>query len=370
MRPRASNERAATLPVRHSVPPLPRNPGRTRRRAAVDRPGPPERPHVRSSTPAAKLRSAPPVGQFRWPSEDDPDEDRAEPFSAPRDAGRENRPSRSGPRNRTDRSVAGQLVARRHNAPVRYWSTVPPRSGCRPGTAAGTDSAAFFRSSSAASWPGGSRRWRTGPTRDRRPRAPHRAEHVVEVTVAVLPVNLVHRDEPLIAIHVHSERRSGRRCQRRMGPPNTQLNVLRIKVATANDDHLFDPAGHVQILIAEKTKVARPHVFLVAIDRAARIEVGLRVVGPIPDPPPHWSPRTHISPTRSSADADVTPYPQWRFPVPAKVPHPTNPGPADRRRPAISSTRLSANAARLRVLIAGAMGRRCPSPISVASARP
>ena len=107
---------------------------------------------------------------------------------------RTRRPSRPAWRHRT--AARGE---------VGHWPTGRPRSSCRQGIVAGTDSVALCRWSCEAGSPSESAQGvgiqfvvvHNGP--------PGTANHVIQVAVAVLAVHLVHHDQAFLAIHLDRE---------------------------------------------------------------------------------------------------------------------------------------------------------------------
>ena len=89
------------------------------------------------------------------------------------------------------------------------------------------------------------------------------------IGVAELPIELMHHHEPLAAVVGQRERRA--RQHGRMGLLGRLLDVLRIVIAAANDDHVLHAAGDEQLAVAEEAQVAgSQEAAFAAVDRARR----------------------------------------------------------------------------------------------------
>ena len=88
-----------------------------------------------------------------------------------------------------------------------------------------------------------------------------------------------------------------------MAPLNRPLDVLRIDVSSAQDDHVLEPASHEELAIPQEAQVAGPEELALA-DRQARVEGFLRLLGSSPVAGATLGPETQISPTRSRGTAN------------------------------------------------------------------
>ncbi len=67
---------------------------------------------------------------------------------------------------------------------------------------------------------------------------------------------LVHHDQPLLIPDLDREGRAAARAQRRVGPLDRKFDVLRIKIAAADDDQVLEPAGDEQLATVEEAEIA------------------------------------------------------------------------------------------------------------------
>ena len=67
----------------------------------------------------------------------------------------------------------------------------------------------------------------------------------------------MHDDQLLVAVR-HLDRERGPGQHGRMGLLGRLLDVLRIVIPTADDDHVLHAAGDKQLAVAEEAQVARP----------------------------------------------------------------------------------------------------------------
>src|SRR5262245_45640751 len=110
-------------------------------------------------------------------------------------------------------------------------------------------------------------------------RSPNRLNDLLIVTAAELPVQLMHDDEPLALIFGQCERRP--RQHRRMGLLGGLLNILRVMIATADDNDVLHTASYEQFAFAEEAQVAGPQEpTIAALDVSP--EHLLRLLGTVP----------------------------------------------------------------------------------------
>src|SRR5687768_4369688 len=76
--------------------------------------------------------------------------------------------------------------------------------------------------------------------------------------IPAVPLHLRHHDEPFVPVALHGKCRAAGGPKRRMASLDGLLDVLRVNVATAENDQVLDPAGDVQLAAVEKTEIARP----------------------------------------------------------------------------------------------------------------
>ena len=84
-------------------------------------------------------------------------------------------------------------------------------------------------------------------------RPPNRLNDLVMIGLAELAVELVNNDQPLAAAFIGERERSARQ-HGRVGFLGRLLDVLRIVIAAANDDHVLHAAGDEQLALAEETQ--------------------------------------------------------------------------------------------------------------------
>ncbi len=74
---------------------------------------------------------------------------------------------------------------------------------------------------------------------------PHGGRHLRHVGPPVATGKLICDNQLLGAVNGHGEGRAHTRFQRLMAVAHGLLNVLRIMIATVDDNQIFDPAGNV-----------------------------------------------------------------------------------------------------------------------------
>ena len=106
------------------------------------------------------------------------------------------------------------------------------------------------------------------------------ADDVVHIRTAELAVELVDDDELFVAVLGFDGER-GARQHGRVGLLGRLLDVLRVVVAGADDDHILEPAGDEQLAVAEEAEVAAAQKFsIAACDAGAEHLLGF--LGPVP----------------------------------------------------------------------------------------
>ena len=86
----------------------------------------------------------------------------------------------------------------------------------------------------------------------------HRVGYLLEVIHSGMSPNLLDHDETLFAAHLDGEGGAAGRLEGWMGLLSGPFDVLRIKVTTAKDEEIFDPAGDEQLAITKETEIAGP----------------------------------------------------------------------------------------------------------------
>ena len=131
-------------------------------------------------------------------------------------------------------------------------------------------------SSSRRSWTCSSCRsataWRTSPASRR------------DVQPAAAAVDLLHDDQPRPAVARHLEGGPAARPQPRVDGLHRRLDVLRVVVAAADDDHVLDPPGDEQLAVPRRSRGRRSAGTAPRPCRQSGVERPLRLLGAVPVP--------------------------------------------------------------------------------------
>ena len=116
-----------------------------------------------------------------------------------------------------------------------------------------------------------------------RDRLSRRGRHFVDVERAMVAVDLLNDDETFLVLALDRNRCSSARTERGMAALDGELDVLRVVIAAADDDQIFEAARDEELAVAHEAEVPRPQIPFVAITRGGRrLERPLRLVGEPP----------------------------------------------------------------------------------------
>src|SRR5687767_3480611 len=85
---------------------------------------------------------------------------------------------------------------------------------------------------------------------------PHGARNLMNIRVTCMAFDFSGQDYFLGAGAIDRESGAPARLQGRVAPLRRLLNVLRVVVAAVDNDQIFEPAGHEEIVALEETQVA------------------------------------------------------------------------------------------------------------------
>ena len=77
-----------------------------------------------------------------------------------------------------------------------------------------------------------------------------------------IPLDLVDDRQPLLTATLDGEGRRAARLERRVASLGRPLNVLRVNVSPAQDDHVLDPARDEELAVLQEAQVAGPEELL------------------------------------------------------------------------------------------------------------
>ncbi len=100
---------------------------------------------------------------------------------------------------------------------------------------------------------------------------PRRLGYFIHIGVAIFALHFLHNDQPFLSIHVNREGRATIAGKSEMAVSDGLLDVLRIMVASANDDEIFETASNVHLAIQHKTQIAGTQEWLTTHFRAITI---------------------------------------------------------------------------------------------------
>jgi hypothetical protein len=97
----------------------------------------------------------------------------------------------------------------------------------------------------------------------------------------VAPLHLVDEDQPRPVVALVGERRPAAGLEQRRRDLHHLLDVLRVVVAAADDEHVLQPAGDEQLAFVEEAQVAGPQPALGGVVGQGAAEGRLGGVGPL-----------------------------------------------------------------------------------------
>ena len=97
------------------------------------------------------------------------------------------------------------------------------------------------------------------------------SDHVAPI-IAASPLHFGHDDQSLATGHFHGKRRDGLRLNPLARTLDGQLDVLRIAIDAADDDHVLDAAGDEQLAIDQKPQIAGAKKWSFAIIGKVRLK--------------------------------------------------------------------------------------------------
>src|SRR5690349_21275097 len=97
-----------------------------------------------------------------------------------------------------------------------------------------------------------------------------------------MTLEFLHDNQTLFAFHLHGERHAAAASQIRVTLDDRLFDVLRIKIAAADDDEIFQAPGNEQLALMQKPEVAGAKERLAGHTQEPRAKDVLRLFRPLP----------------------------------------------------------------------------------------